>query len=571
MPEHARPHLHTHHRSASHSAVAGVAYRLGLKLFDEHSGKWHDYSKRAGTAVVHAQTVAPPGAPAWLSDPAQLWNAVEKQELRTNSQLARDYRIPIPFGVDEKGAVAMSVAMARYIVSRFNVPVSIGVHRDNAVDLDGKAKPTGKVGFHAHLYFPTRRIEREGSGEGAKWRLGAKLSELSNKSTSGSLVDAMNDKWAVLANRYAEWSGVPAIYASKSYVRLGLEKTPRPERARRFGKTNNWQRKQGSNQGNPGNPHRSAHAASAPLHVLQSVQGKADAGVARPAAGAGRPAASLPGSLAVDFHPDALASRLAKRRSHEGANAERAVRRARERAGKGIEGRAPLLSRVAFVAGRTVRIDHHLRLSEAMQRAGGSPKTDADHAALERAMLLADILDAMLFFMERARQTDADFRMRLMRERMKFEDAMDKQRMLDGEARRASARLDQWLRASALRAEFRSLSSGHSTLVTRQVQAAASARSAHDAVNRHRTVLTGLELKIDAHRRQSDHQIERLINTMSPYRLDFPRVLRAISPQLSDAQKIEIEAAAEKLGVVLDNAVPLSRSEAPFRSSTKRL
>ncbi|MDF4024638.1 MobA/MobL family protein [Luteibacter sp. PPL201] len=568
MPEHARPHLHTHHRSSNHSAVAGAAYRLGLKLFDEHAGKWHDYSKRAGNAVVHAQTVAPPGAPAWLSDSVQLWNAVEKQELRTNSQLARDYRIPIPFGVEEKGAVAMSVAMARYIVSRFNVPVSIGVHRDNSVDLDGNAKPADKVGFHAHLYFPTRRLEREGSGEGATWRLGAKLSELANKSTSGHLVDAMNDKWAVLANRYAEWAGVPAIYASKSYARLGLDKTPRPERARRFGKANNWQRKQG---GTPGNPHRPARAASGPLHLLQGMQGKANAGAAHRAAGTGRPAASSPGSIAIDFNPDALASRLAKRRSQEGANAERAARRARERAGKGIEGRAPLLSRVAFVAGRTVRIDHHLRLSEAMRRAGGSPKTDAEHAALERAMLLADILDAMLFYMERARQTDADFRMRLMRERMKFEDAMDKQRMLDGEARKANARLDQWLRASALRAQFRSMSSGHGTLASRQMQAAGSARRAHEAVNRHRTVLTGLERKLDADAQKTARRIDQLIDAMLPYRLDFPRVLRVIGPELSDAQRLEVEAAAEKLGVVLDNRVPLARAEAPFRTTAKRL
>jgi len=514
MPEHARPHLHTHHRSAKHSAVAGVAYRLGLKLFDEHAGKWHDYSKRAGNAVVHAQTIAPPDAPAWLSDPAQLWNAVEKHELRTNSQLARDYRIPIPFGIDEKGAVAMSIAMARYIVSRFNVPVSIGVHLDNAVDLDGNAKPSEKVGFHAHLYFPTRRLEREGSGEGATWRLGAKLSELANKSTSGDLVDAMNEKWSVLANRYAEWAGFPAIYASKSYARLGLDKTPRPERARRFGKANKWAR-------NQANPHRVARAVSRPLRALQGLQGMANAGAAR-LAGSTAGTGHSPQGARVDLRPDAFASRLAARRLQGGEQATRAVRRARMRAGKDVEGRAPLLSRVAFVAGRTVRIDHHLRLSEAMRRAGGSPKTDADHAALERAMLLADILDAMLFYMERARQTEADFRMQLLRERMKFEDAMDKQRMLDREVRKANSRLDQWLCASALRPHVRSISSEYGTLVSRQMDAAGRARRARDVVDRHRTVLAGLERKADARAQKSARHIDQLIDAMSPYRLDFP-------------------------------------------------
>lgn len=564
MPEHARPHLHTHHRSSNHSAVAGVAYRLGLKLFDEQSSKWHDYSKRAGSAVVHAQTIAPPGAPAWLTDPAQLWNAVEKQELRTNSQLARDYRIPVPLGVDEKGAVAMSIAMARYLVSRFNVPVSIGVHRDNTVDLDGNAKPAEKVGFHAHLYFPTRRLEREGSGEGATWRFGAKLAELSNKSTSGGLVDAMNEKWAVLANRYAEWAGVPAIYASKSYVRLGLDKTPRPERARRFGKATNWMR-------NPDNGHLAARAAPGPLHPLQGEPGMAPAGPARPAGNSSRSGTSSPDGIVVGFRPDALASRIAARREQDVSGAQRAVRHARTRAERRAPGSAPLLNRVSFVGGRTVRIDHRLRLSEAMKRAGGSPKTDAEHAALERAMLLADIIESLLYFMEHARQAEADFRMKLMRERMKLDDAKDKQRALDQELSRANTRLDQWLRGSGLRSRLRSLSDEHAQVVSRQSQTSARVRRAHDVVGRQRRQLVELEHQLDTHERQSARYIERLIQTMSPYRLDFSRVLRVIGPHLTDAQKLEMESVADKLGVILPHSVSQSRSEAPFRSGAKRL
>ncbi len=558
MPEHARPHLHTHHRSSNHSAVAGVAYRLGLKLFDEQSGKWHDYSKRAGSAVVHAQSIAPPGAPAWLTDPAQLWNAVEKQELRTNSQLARDYRIPVPLGVDEKGAVAMSIAMARYIVSRFNVPVSIGVHRDNAVDLDGNAKPAEKVGFHAHLYFPTRRLEREGSGEGATWRLGAKLAELSNKSTSGGLVDAMNEKWAVLANRYAEWAGVPAIYASKSYVRLGLDKTPRLERARRFGKAAHWMRRQ---------PHPPAPSRtdSSPSHRLQEGQGRMVVTGARP---------GVPGpsdSLLVDLGARAVSSRLAERRENGGQRVQRAVRRASARARKGAEGRAPLLSRLAFVAGRTIRIDHHLRLSEAVKHAGSAPRTDADHAAMERAMLLADIIESLLFFMEHARQAQADFRMQLMRERMKLEDAKDKQHALDQDLKRANASLDQWLHAGAIRARFKSLHDEHNGLVVSQTVASGQVRRGHAAVARHRQQVSKLERHLDALGHQSAQKIGRLINAMSPYRLDMPHVVRVIGPHLTDAQKLEVESVAGKLGVILTHPVTLSRSEAPFQSTTKRL
>lgn len=64
MSRHARPHLETHSRSAGHSAVAGVAYRLGLRLYDKRTDTWRDYRKlQLGEEIVLALTVAPPGAP----------------------------------------------------------------------------------------------------------------------------------------------------------------------------------------------------------------------------------------------------------------------------------------------------------------------------------------------------------------------------------------------------------------------------------------------------------------------------------------------------------------------------
>lgn len=66
---HARPHLEVHSRSNGHSAVAGAAYRLGLRLYDERAKVWHDYRKRGlGEEIVRALTIAPPDAPAWATD-----------------------------------------------------------------------------------------------------------------------------------------------------------------------------------------------------------------------------------------------------------------------------------------------------------------------------------------------------------------------------------------------------------------------------------------------------------------------------------------------------------------------
>lgn len=88
MSQHARPHLQAHTRSSGHSAAA---YRLGLRLYDRRTGKWHDFRKRKlGEEIVRAVTVAPFGAPDWATDPDELWNRAEAVEKRKDAQVARE-------------------------------------------------------------------------------------------------------------------------------------------------------------------------------------------------------------------------------------------------------------------------------------------------------------------------------------------------------------------------------------------------------------------------------------------------------------------------------------------------
>jgi hypothetical protein len=230
MSQHARPHLETHSRGADHSAVAGVAYRLGLRLYDRRTGQWHDYRRRKiGEEIVRALTVAPEGAPPWARDPEELWNRVEAAEKRKDAQVARDYRIPIPFGLSDQQAGDLAEAMARFICQELHTAVSLGLHRDGEVDALGSVKPPEKQGFHAHLYFPTRRLEEIQQDDGTSdWGLGAKLILLSNKNTSGAFVERLNERWAELANRYTAANRLPADYDHRSYVRQDLPITPQP-------------------------------------------------------------------------------------------------------------------------------------------------------------------------------------------------------------------------------------------------------------------------------------------------------------------------------------------------------
>lgn len=228
MSQHARPHLETHSRKAGHSAVAGVAYRLGLRLYDRRAGKWHDFRRRKlGEEIVRALTVAPKDAPGWATDPAELWNRAEAAEKRKDAQVARDYRIPIPFGLSDQQAGDLAEDMARFIARELHTSVSLGLHRDADVDVLGNVKAKEKQGFHAHLYFPTRRLEEiEGEDGTSAWGLGAKLSRLSNKNSSGAFVEMLNQRWADLANRYTARNGLPADYDHRSYERQELPIEP---------------------------------------------------------------------------------------------------------------------------------------------------------------------------------------------------------------------------------------------------------------------------------------------------------------------------------------------------------
>ncbi|WP_201315125.1 MobA/MobL family protein [Dyella sp. EPa41] len=230
---HARPHLEVHSRSKGHSAVAGAAYRLGLRLYDERQKCWHNFEKCAlGEEIVRALTVAPTGSPSWCMDPQELWNRVERAERRCDSQVARDYRIPVPLGLSDQDAGDLAEEMARFICEELHVPVSLGLHRDADRDALGNLKSIERQGFHAHLYFPTRPLLDVADGDDGKGAasmgFGPKLHEFSKQNLGSAFIELLNCKWSELANDYARKVGSSSKYEYKSYKRLGVTITPQP-------------------------------------------------------------------------------------------------------------------------------------------------------------------------------------------------------------------------------------------------------------------------------------------------------------------------------------------------------
>ena len=232
MPIHARPHLSTHTRGHGHSAVAGAAYRLGIRLVDRRTSIIHDYSRReAGDEIVRTTTVAPPGAPDWALDPDLLWNAVEAAEQRKDAQVARDFRVPIPHGLTDQQAGDLADDLARFVANFLGTAVSMGLHRDNERDVIGELKPEETRGFHAHLYFPTRKLQCwTGEGEPVtKLGWGPKLSELANKRASGPIVEMLNRRWAEIANDHLREAGLTPDRDHRSYAKLGIDKVREPK------------------------------------------------------------------------------------------------------------------------------------------------------------------------------------------------------------------------------------------------------------------------------------------------------------------------------------------------------
>ncbi len=181
-----------------------------------------------------AMTVAPDDAPEWATDPGQLWNAVELAEKRKDSQVARDYRIPVPLGLDDQRAGRLAEKLARFIMSELGTPVSVGLHRDADADALGQVKPPEKQGYHAHLYFPSRPLvvsspEVEGTGTGmATATFGARHPMLASKALGRGMVETFNRVWAELSTEAAADAGIHAQYDHRSYERMGLDLAPQP-------------------------------------------------------------------------------------------------------------------------------------------------------------------------------------------------------------------------------------------------------------------------------------------------------------------------------------------------------
>ena len=208
-------------RSDGRTATAAAAYRSGERIHDERSGRHFDHSDRQD--VVHKEILLPAGlgvgAASWARDRAQLWNAAEHAEHRSNSRVAREFQVALPPELSAEQRLGLARAFSRQIADRYQVAVDLAIH---------DPKSTGDPrNFHAHLLATTRAVTAKGLGakvglDAASVRTRSGLRQLGRTEFL-----AVRERWAILTNE--------ALFAARSNARVdhrtleaqGIEREPR--------------------------------------------------------------------------------------------------------------------------------------------------------------------------------------------------------------------------------------------------------------------------------------------------------------------------------------------------------
>ena len=187
-------------RSAGRSATAAAAYRSGEEVRDERTGKVHDYTGKSD--IYGSEILLPEGAPERLGDRTSLWNEVERNEKRKDSQLCNEIMIALPAELSH----AQKQELAReYVQGEF---VSQGMIADIGYHDFDSHNP------HAHIMLTMRPATEEGFGKKErKW----------NKRDA---VREYRADWAEYANLALERAGLEARIDHRSLKEQGIEREP---------------------------------------------------------------------------------------------------------------------------------------------------------------------------------------------------------------------------------------------------------------------------------------------------------------------------------------------------------
>ena len=231
-------------RKAGQSAVACAAYRAGDVLEDAKYGKVHDYSKKDG--VMSSDIVMPASLRKGYVkiDREILWNTAEAFEARSDSRVAREWLINLPYELPEDERHALALEFAQKLCDDMNVIADVCLHRPvMKLPFDPNAKPNSKRlregeqnpdprNFHAHIMVTTRAPVIEPDGRLAfdpKFKIPFEWSNKKRKQndlpSSREEIKRIRKLWVDTANQRLKQHNLP-LMDERSYTDQGLDQQP---------------------------------------------------------------------------------------------------------------------------------------------------------------------------------------------------------------------------------------------------------------------------------------------------------------------------------------------------------
>lgn len=198
-------------RSKGHTATKAAAYRHAAKITDEKTGEVHDFTRKKG--VYASMTLTPENTPDHLKEsPEALWNAVEKSENRSNSQVAREFNIALPHELSDDQKVALAEEFCREHLVKHGMIADIAFH-----DFDSENP-------HFHVMTTTRKVDPNSPTGFSK----NKPREWNDK----AFLEGLREDWANTANSHLKMAGIDARIDHRSLAdqRAELDAIENPTR-----------------------------------------------------------------------------------------------------------------------------------------------------------------------------------------------------------------------------------------------------------------------------------------------------------------------------------------------------
>lgn len=181
-------------RAHGSSSCATLSYISGQAVREDRTGQTYQYGR--AERVVYTGTMIPDFAPAAFSDPAQLFNSIERFEQAENARTAKKICVALPreFDLQTSRQVIEDYIQRNFVAKGYCATYAI--HYDK----DGNNP-------HAHILIPNRQIARDGS-----WNAKRKMTyALDEKGNRVPLIDPKTGQQKVDSRGRKAWKRINAV------------------------------------------------------------------------------------------------------------------------------------------------------------------------------------------------------------------------------------------------------------------------------------------------------------------------------------------------------------------------